>query len=412
MREQAQQHRYRGAAWQQELVPYRGATWQQEQLLKAVLLEGPASLAAWEQWRTHVDPEQLDYGSHRLLPLLYSTLQRQGISDPQLGRFKGVYRRSWYDNMLRFNAATAVLRAFQDAGIKTMLLKGAALALGYYRDPGLRPMDDFDILVPTPQGPAAVDVLKTLGWAPCVEFAAGTEAEALAAGHAYPFKDAAGRQVDLHWHVFYQRLSPSADEALWTRALPMMFHGVPTHTLNPADQLLHVCVHGTQMLCWWRNDERANLRWIADAMMIFRQAPEEIDWNRLLTLAQRLHYVLPLREALGYLCDVFDAPVPPDVMRRVGRVPVSLGERIAEQARSRPPKHWGPWVALGWRYLEYSSNLSADVGVLGRLAGLPAFFQRRWGQVPLWHLPFVAAWRGLRRVRWAVERHRSRHAST
>jgi hypothetical protein len=397
MRERAQQRRYRGATWQQEL------------LLKAALREGPVSLAAWEQWRAHVDPEQLDYDSHRLLPLLYSVLQRQGISDSQMGRFKGVYRRTWYDNTLRLRAAAAVLQALHDEGISTMLLKGAALTLRYYRDVGLRPMDDFDVLVPTHQGLAAIEVLKGLGWIPLFEPVGVTEAEALEIGHAYPFRNARRQEVDLHWHVYYQRVAPTADSELWAAAHPFALSGAPTHILAPADQLLHVCVHGTQR-AWWSEERAPNLRWVADAMMILRNAPEALDWNRLSAQAERLRFVLPLREALGYLHDHFEAPIPASVLARIRTMPVPLAERIAERARTSPPMLWGPWVALGVRYLEYCSSLPPDVGVFRRLAGLPAFFRRRWGSAPLWHLPFAAVFRGLRRIRWAAEEHRSPRA--
>ena len=390
---------------------YRTPTRRQDLLLKAALLQGPAAVAAWEQWKLHVDTEPLDEDSHRLLPLLYRALHARGLSSPEMGRLEGVYRRTWYENSLRFHAAVRVLQALHDAGIKTMLLKGAALILRHYRDYGLRPMADFDILVPTHQASAAIEVLKTLGYAPVFESVGITEAEALATGHAYPFRNADGQELDLHWHVFYQRVDRVTDAELWASALPVTLHGVPTRTLSAGDQLLHVCVHGTQR-AWWGGERAPNLRWVADAMMILRSAPEDLNWNRILAQAQRLQFVLPLREALGYLSTILDAPVPADVLRRIHRMPVSLGERIADRARSRPARFWGPWVALGVRYLEYSSNLPADAGLLRRLAGFPTYLQRRWGQVPLWHLPFTTVFRGLRRIRWAVEGHWRRGAST
>jgi hypothetical protein len=315
---------------------------------------------------------------------------------------KGTYRRTWYDNNMRLHLAAGILGKLHDAGITTMLLKGAALLVRYYRDYGLRPMNDLDVLVPRDRAPEAVDVMKELGWTPLREAVGISEDAALARGHAYPFRNAAGQEIDLHWHVFYQRVAPMADTDLWASALPLTVHGVPTHTLGPADQLLHVCVHGTQM-AWWMEERAPNLRWIADAMMILRVTSGEMDWDRVVSQAQRSHFLLPLREALSYLRDMLEAPIPADVMSRIRRAPVSLGERITDRARSRPVKHWGPWVALGVRYLEYVSTHPGDVGFLRRLAGLAAFFQERWGQLPSWHLPFVAVGRGLRRVCWSIE---------
>ncbi len=390
-----------------EIRRYHAPTREHELLLKAALLDGPAAVAAWKEWSASVDLDHLGDDSYCLLPLMAGALERRGIADPGMGRLKGVYRRTWYDNTLRFHSAAAVLRALHDAGIETMLLKGAALTLRYYRDAGLRPMDDFDILVPTRQGPRALDVLKGLAWTPNAEVACKTEVEALAIGHAYPFLNARDQAIDLHWHVFYQRVHLAADSGLWAAANPIVLSGVPTLTLTPADQLLHVCVHGTERLGWSR-DREPNLRWVPDAMMILRNAGEELDWDRLLAQARRLQFVLPMREALSFLHDVLAAPIPAAALARLQAMRVPLGERIAERARSRPHERWGPWVALGVRYLEYCSTLPPDVGVLRRLAGLPAFFGRRWGDATPWHLPFVAIFRVLRRIRWAVESHRHR----
>ena len=387
---------------------YQAPTWQQELLLKAALVDGPNGIAAWTQWRASVDPEQLDYDSYRLLPLLYDALQKRGVVDREMGRFKGVYRRTWYDNALRFHAGATALRALHDAGITTMLLKGAALTLRYYGDAGLRPMDDFDILVPTARGPEALDVLKGIGWTPVSDLVGITEAEALAMAHAYPLRNARDQTVDLHWHVFYQHVHPAADDDFWGAARPIALSGQETLALSPADQLLHVCVHGTER-AWWGGERAPNLRWVTDAAMILRSASQELDWERLLRHAHRLRYVLPMREALAYLHDIFGAQVPATALTRIHTVPVRAAERIAERARTRPSKLWGPWVALGVGYLEYCSTLPPDAGMLTRLAGLASFFRRRWGGAPLWQLPFVAIFRGLRRIRWAVEGHRRGH---
>ncbi len=394
-----------------EATPHRrylAVTWQQELLLKAVLSEGPVSLAAWKQWRAHVDPETLDYDSQRLLPLLYSALQRQGISDPQMGRFKGVYRRTWYDNTLRFHAAGAILRTLRDAGIATMLVDGAALTPQYYRDLGLRPMDAFDIVVSAPRGPAATDTLKTIGWAP-VEPAGITEGEATAVRQGCRFRNAHCHEVDLHWRVFNRHPTPATDSKLWATARPSTLAGVPTHVLSPSDQLLHVCEREMKRR-WWGGENAPNPCWVADAVMILRNAPEALDWNRLSARAQQLRLVLPLREALSYLHDLLDVPVPASALARISTMSVPLAERVAEHARTRPPKRWGPWVALGVRYLEYSATLPPDTGRFRRLVGAPAFFRRRWGSVSLWQLPFAAFFRGLRRIRWAAEEHRTRRA--
>src|SRR5215472_5269976 len=121
----------------------------QELLLKAALVEGPEAVTAWNQWSAGADPDRLDEDSCRLLPLVYDAMRRRDVFGPWMEQTQRAYYHTWADNTRRFHAAAAVLRALHGAGIKTMLLKGPALTLQYYRNAGLRPMDDFDILVPT-----------------------------------------------------------------------------------------------------------------------------------------------------------------------------------------------------------------------------------------------------------------------
>jgi hypothetical protein len=385
---------------------YRATTWRQELLLQAALVDGPEGAAAFARWKAAVDMEEMDRDSYCLLPLLYEALRRRGACDPEMTRLKGVYRKAWYDNTLRFHAGAAVLGALHCAGIKTMVLKGVALSQRYYGDVALRPMQDFDILVPPSRAEAALRLLKRHGWSPLFDLVGITEAEALATGHAYPFRNSDGYEVDLHWHVFYQRVHAGADHDLWAAAQPFKVSGIETLTLHPADQLLHVCVHAMER-AWWGGERRSNLRWVADAVMILR-GPQVFDWDRLIAQTQRFQYVLPMREALGYLHDIFGSHIPAVALSSIRTMPVPLTERIAESARTRPSRLWGPWVALGVRYLEYSSALPPEAGTLPRLAGLPSFFARQWGGARLWQLPFVAIFRGLRRILWAIEGERRR----
>jgi len=117
------------------------------------LLPAAAAQPAWQAWRAAVDPQQLDIGSHRLLPLLYHNLRALGVADPSLPYYKAVYRQTWYKNNTLFYQMAAVLTALQAAGLDTLVLKGTPLAIQYYQDIGLRPMGDFDLLVRTADTP-------------------------------------------------------------------------------------------------------------------------------------------------------------------------------------------------------------------------------------------------------------------
>ena len=134
-------------------------------LLRAALLDGDAAVEAWERTK-HVaeDVKRVDKATYRLMPQLYRNLDSLGVEDPLMGTLKGVYRHSWYTNQRLFHAASETVRALESGGVETMIIKGAALSAVYYRDPGLRPMDDLDVVVRSDRIHDALALLAEAGW--------------------------------------------------------------------------------------------------------------------------------------------------------------------------------------------------------------------------------------------------------
>jgi hypothetical protein len=112
-------------------------TREQELLLSAALSDGREAIDAWRQWLTLCVGTELDDGSQRLTPQVYANLTRLGVREPALGRFKGFYRQTWYFNHRLLHVLGPVLRACEDEGIPTMVVKGVPLTLQIYRDIGV-----------------------------------------------------------------------------------------------------------------------------------------------------------------------------------------------------------------------------------------------------------------------------------
>jgi hypothetical protein len=374
---------------------HKGGCWPnqyQEYLLKASLLKGKEAIDAWYEWKSNVDVDQLDMGSHRLLPLLYRNLHTQGVEDPLMAKFKGIYRYTWYKNQMLFHKIAAILNAFHNAGIRTMVLKGAALAVLHYKDYGLRPMDDFDLLVPTEQAPEAIDLLVKLGWTPADKPLEAINETYISVAHATAFEDVYDLQIDLHWHTFSECCYPNADDDFWKDKVEANIHGVSTHALNPTDQLLHVCVHGAR----W--NLVSPLRWIADAMMIMNTSRSEIDWDRLITQAQKRYYILPLKDTMNYLRDLLNAPIPLSILESIKNIRISKKvERIEYWAKNNPVRFTGALPDYFARYLRYSWMVRTT-GLSNQSIGFPRYLQHIWGADHLWHVPFYAAFKGFRRI--------------
>ena len=341
----------------------------QESLLRAALSSGEEALVAWKTWksRNHLIDSELDQGSFRLLPLVYKNLTANGAKDDGLmTRLKGVYRYWWCANQQLFHETVPILEGFHQAGIRTMILKGAALSSAYYRDGGVRPMSDVDVLVPYRQAPEAFRCLARMGW----RSFSRTLNEDLRFRHASQFLNDKDREFDLHWHVFFECLWPDSDDELWRRAVPTELLHVPTYTLSPADILLHTIVHGID----W--NPMPPIRWISDSMAIMRSAGETMDWDLVLEQAGRRRLLLRFGRGLRYLRDTFDAPVPDDVIRRLAACRPSYSERmeysyltLGAEGRSRVFFGYYPFIVFG--FLRYAG----EQGFLEKAAALPEYLR-------------------------------------
>jgi hypothetical protein len=340
----------------------------QRVLLRATLGDGSDAVQAWRVWRGATDVEALDPESHRLLPLLYSNLRRLGVEDPALVRYASVYKHTWYRNRLMFRALAAVLGRLGEAGIDTMVLKGVVLALRCYPHFGLRPMNDFDVLVPTDHMEAAVSALEAAGWRPAPLPNGRRFAHATASlYHSWGFRGGTRGELDLHWHSSADGCQRDADRAFWSASLPFTVEDQETRALGSTDLLLHTLAHAYA-------SHDPVVRWVADAVMVVRAEGDRIDWDRLVDQTRARHLVLPVRAALAHLSESGLAPIPsgaidalsltrPDWMDRA-----EYAHRQSADPYSLPNKLARLWF-WNWRLRGHASPLSAAVG-------FPAFLRQ------------------------------------
>jgi len=343
-------------------------------VLHAALDPAEEALGAWERWRGAVELDDVDHGSARLLPLVYRNLGPDAFDAEVAGRLKGLYRRAWSANQLLFGRVAAAIEALERAGIETLAIKGASLALLSYGDTGARPMDDVDVLVPLDRAGEAIEALHGAGWAP-------DHADPLAwtqVHHSLGFAGPGGGNIDLHWFALWQ---PAGDAELWRASVPLELAGAATRAPCHADQLLLACVHGTP----W--SPLPPFRWIADAIATIRAAGRGLDWERLGAEAERRQLTVATGAALGYLREEFTAPVPPALLDRLAAAPASRHERAAFAAACRPDS---PTRTLRMAWDRYRRLRDLDTGAPPP-RGFASFARRFWGLDSAWSLPLHGA---------------------
>jgi hypothetical protein len=358
--------------------PSRSAIWrptpQELLLLRAGLWQGEAGLAAWREWRRGApDIDSLEPGSHRLLPLVYRNLGPLLADDPDARRLKSVYRRSWMVNQLGLKIGRRAIEALQAAGLETLVLKGGALIASAYRDAGARPMGDLDVAVRPDRVAEATQALRSAAFTPAEE----DPERALAVRHSLAFKDENGQEVDLHRSMLWR---PGLDEDFWRGSVELDVAGTQTRGLCPADQLLHVCVHGAA----WNPVQP--IRWAADSYKVLEAADDRFDWDRLVSMAVRGRLTLPIHDAVSYLARELEAPVPEEALQELAAAPVTAAERRAHEALAQPPSSRRSLAMLWWFWKRHRAEAALEderPGPGGLLRHLRSFWGLdRTSQVP------------------------------
>jgi len=369
------------------MTPHYWPTPQQHLWLRAALLPGDAARDAWRRVAGTLAPARWDDASESLLPLAYVNLARLGVLDEGMAALKERYVLTWSENQRSFHGALPLLQAFEQAGIDAVVLKGLALVARFYRDPGVRPMADVDVLVRPPDVERAAALAVRLGWLPRYRLTPAF----LRVKHAAPFDHPAGIACDLHWRVFEEAGMDGADEEFRAAAEPVTFQGAHLRVLSPTEQLLHVCAHAAR----W--SPVPSVRWVTDAAVILREAP--IDWERFVVHAARRRFVLRMRQMLGYLRGALDCPIPPSVEADLARRPVSMLERLEHRVRRREHRLLGELPVYVFNCFR---------GEPHPLRALPGYLRDAWGLGSLAEVPRHALALAVGRARGAMASARGR----
>ena len=252
-------------------------------------------------------------------PLLYYNLKMADntkIPPQAMNELKIMYHANAFHNILYYNALGKVLKVLKNIGIEVIVLKGAALAETVYRDIGLRPMGDVDILVKGTDLFAVDKELTKLGYfviIPRTRWQAQKEKE-LCRYEGTPewgCISSEGSFIEIHWDV-----NPAARffgieiNELWSNAQPVKIAGIDTFMFSPHHLLLHVCVHSESH---FRGGSSTQLIWSCDVAEIIKKYNREIDWESIVLEKTNMYLFRRLCIAKNW----FNAPVPPEILERL-----------------------------------------------------------------------------------------------
>jgi hypothetical protein len=294
-------------------------------------------------------------GKHSMAPLIYDTLKDDGTILPAWvkEKLRSAYYQSARRNALLYHELTQIVRAFSEAQIPVILLKGAALAIGVYDNIALRPMADIDLLVKTEDMPRAKGLFLQHGY------------EVRDHAHSYlrhaTFTGGSNgwtAHIEVHRHIissaYYRRSIP--EEWLWQDPVELTIGDTLALRLSSEAAILHACLH---MLDHIAVD--SNLLWLWDIVEISRR--DDIDWNTLVDRADQFKTVLPIRSTLQESKELLNLPVPDHVLHRIltfrpGFLEKKAYESCLSPARSSASKTFFDFMAVEGLFTKFRLLLS------------------------------------------------------
>lgn len=174
------------------------------------------------------------------------------------------------------------LSALQRAGVRVMLLKGAALAYSVYGDVRKRPMSDIDLLVDQGSAENARRAMLSIGWRELSGGVADSTYERH--HHAPPLADTQSPHLHLEIHsALFPARQPFAFDVrdLWSRSRPLGGVNPETFVPDPVHSLLHACLH----FLWSHLARFGAWRTIRDVEAISRCA--DMDWDAFVSIARQ-----------------------------------------------------------------------------------------------------------------------------
>lgn len=297
------------------------------------------------EWCRATDARAIPADVLALLTWSMPRVRRVAASLPMLADVETAYRRAAETNLARVGRLLAVLPHLEAAGVRPIVLKGAALVLRYYHAYGARPMGDVDVLVEPGAVASSVAVLRRLGWTAPADRKPGDLRARMRVHHALPLQSGRLHGLDLHWRLGSSVTTP-VEQGMRAAAETVEINGTTVRILAPADQVFHVCLHAVQP-SWV-----SSARWMMDVAAVLDARGAHVDWDRVVHHARASSTTQRLLAALGELRRLLGDRVPTNVVERLTSGPAAPWERRELSLFARMPPYAAEHVAR-WHWYQF-----------------------------------------------------------
>jgi hypothetical protein len=243
-----------------------------------------------------------------------------------------------------------IRQALRDAGVKVVLLKGAAYVMAGLAAAHGRTFSDVDIIVPKAKLGRTESELMIHGWQGSHHDAYDQRYYRRWMHEIPPMRHVRrGTTIDVHHTILPETARVKVNATALLEAVLALPGQVDLYVLQPADMLLHSATH-----LFHEGDFEKGLRDLFDLDSLLRQFGDRPGfWEQLVPRAATLGLTRPLYYALRYTTLMLHTPVPPHVLEgaEIGKPPALVaGVMDTCYVRALRPVHAsthspGTWAA-------------------------------------------------------------------
>jgi len=266
-------------------------------LLKACLAEPENFPQAFFDFDSDDNLNQMNDGEIRLVPFLFRRLESESIKSPRLNRYKGIYAKFWYTEVMR-SASRVPLREIM-GDIPLLVLKGHALQrLIYDPDPIRRPSDDLDILVDPACRIEAYNRLVKKGFVPIHPYPAAAVLDLKLSLNMVR----GDQSIDLHWGLYPTSLANGLFADIHSRSRVIPYDDATERTPSVNDHFLHTLIHGNSQ------NHISPIRWILDSALLAKHS--DFSFSQTMNIASTWGWSPHVATSVTVLSEIFNLDFP------------------------------------------------------------------------------------------------------
>jgi hypothetical protein len=249
-----------------------------------------------------------DAENHRVSPLLYYNLKRKNeisIPDELKTNLESSYLKNSLDNTRLFYSLSNILISTEKENIPIIALKGAYIACQFYPNVALRPMYDLDLLVKSEYATKMHNLLLGLEWVCNID---QNQFEDYIRKHEVIKYTNKLITLELHSGII-----EIANTDVWNNVFPTKIGKNDIFVLDHNVLLPYLCIH----LCEHLRDLFVEIIRIYDVVQIIRQCRGEIDWNKVIQIAEENQSKNDVYRVLYFIKNELGEDIPDDVLSRL-----------------------------------------------------------------------------------------------